>query len=141
MNTLPQPRQPRSWLTDHLPDAFTGFPAWLRPLTAHPLRLEEEISDGHYLVRAEIPGIDPAKDVDVSICDNRLTIRAERTERSQNGGRSEFSYGSFLRTVTLPPGADAEAVKAGYDNGILTVDVAVRESAAPEVRHIEVGRK
>ena len=46
----------------------------------HPIRLEEEITDGHYVVRAELPGIDPAKDVVITVCDNRLTIKAERSE-------------------------------------------------------------
>lgn len=131
MNNLPQPSHPRSWLSA-LSDA------WLHPTNGDTLRLEEEIADGHYLVRAEIPGIDPAKDVDVTVCDNRLTIKAERTERQQTGGRSEFSYGSFLRTITLPPGADADAIKATYDKGILTVDIAVPKQPAPEVRRVPV---
>lgn len=137
MNNLPQPHQSRSWLTE-LSEAFSGLPAWLRPMTADTLRLEEEVCDGHYLVHAEIPGIDPAKDVDVTVCDNRLTIKAERSERKQTGGRSEFSYGSFLRTITLPPGSDADNIKASYDKGILTVDIAVPKQAAPEVKHVTV---
>lgn len=131
MNNLPQPSHPRSWLSA-LSDA------WLHPTNGDTLRLEEEVADGHYLVRAEIPGIDPAKDVDVTVCDNRLTIKAERTERKQTGGRSEFSYGSFLRTITLPPGADADAIRASYDKGILTVDIAVPKQPVPEVRHVTV---
>ena len=48
------------------------------------------MEDGRYVVRAEIPGIDPAKDVDITVRDGRMTIKAERTEKKQAKGRSEF---------------------------------------------------
>lgn len=137
MTALPERR---SWLTE-LSDAFSGFPSWrgLHPFAdTHLIKLEEEVQDGHYLVRAELPGLDPVKDVDITLCDNRLTIKAERSERSETNGRSEFSYGSFMRTISLPPGADADDVKAHYDKGILTVDVAIPQKAASEVKHVHV---
>lgn len=105
---------------------------------AHLMRLEEETADGHYLIRAEIPGIDPAKDVNITVCDHELSIKAERTERAEANGRSEFRYGSFIRTVTLPSGANADDIRATYDKGILTVDVAVPEEARPAVKHIAI---
>ena len=82
------------------------------------------MEDGHYVLRAELPGIDPDKDVDTTVRDGRLTIKAERTEKKETKGRSEFSYGSFARSVTLPAGADEDDIKATYDKGILTVSVA-----------------
>jgi HSP20 family molecular chaperone IbpA len=121
---------------------FTGFPSWaasLRPLfDTHMIRIEDELADGHYLLRAELPGIDPDKDVDITVSNGQLTIKAERTEKKENKGRSEFSYGSFLRSVTLPAGANEEDIKATYDKGILTVDVAVPERAAPAEKHVPV---
>ena len=54
------------------------------------------------MIRAELPGIDPAKDVDITVTDGQLTIKAERSEKKESKGRSEFSYGSFMRSVTLP---------------------------------------
>ena len=57
-------RQPR-WLPD-LSEIFTGFPSWVGPRPSHLIRLEDEIEDGHYVVRAEMPGIDPANDGYVS---------------------------------------------------------------------------
>ena len=102
------------------------------------MRLEDEIQDGHYLLRAELPGIDPAKDVEITVRGGQLTIKAERTERKETKGRSEFSYGSFVRSVSLPAGANEENIKATYDKGILTVDVRVPEQAAPAEKHIEV---
>jgi len=146
MSDLPVRRQPRSWLPDVFDlwsDLWTGFPsrAGLRPLIdTHLIRLEEEMQGGHYLLRAELPGIDPAKDVDITVHDGQLTIKAERSEKKEAKGRSEFFYGSFSRSVTLPAGANEDDIKATYDKGILTVDVAVPEqaAAAPAEKHITV---
>lgn len=140
MSRLPARHRPRSLLADPA-ELFAGFPAWagFRPLfDTHRIRLEDEIEDGHYVVRAELPGLDPAKDVDITVHDGVLTIRAERSEKKESKGRSEFSYGSFVRSVTLPAGAEEDDVQARYDKGILTVSVAVPEHAAPAEKHIPV---
>jgi HSP20 family molecular chaperone IbpA len=101
------------------------------------MRLEDEVKDGRYEVRAEIPGVDPAKDIDITLRDGQLTIKAERSEKKEFDGRSEFSYGSFVRTVSLPTGADEDDVKATYDKGILTVSVAIAESK-PAEKHVPI---
>ena len=77
------------------------------------------------------------KDVDITVRDGLLTIKAERTEKKESEGRSEFSYGSFARSVTLPRGADEDAITASYDKGILTVSVPVAADKAAE-KHVEV---
>ncbi len=136
---LPERRRQRSLLPE-FSELFTGFPGWadLRSTLENRLiRLEDEIADGHYVVRAEIPGIDPAKDVDITVRDGRLTIKAERSEKTESHGRSEFSYGSFARSVTLPEGADEDDITASYDKGILTVSVPVSQ-ATPAEKHIAV---
>ncbi len=76
----------------------------------------EEFDDGGTLVvRAELPDVDPDKDVQVTTDDGMVHIRAHRqqkSERRQNRGcRSEFRYGDFEREITLPPGATAKDVK------------------------------
>jgi HSP20 family protein len=133
-------RQPRSWLADWS-DMWTDFASWagLGPVVgAHLIRLEDEMQDDHYLLRAELPGIDPAKDVDVTVQDGELVIKAEPSEKKETQGRSEFRYGSFTRSVTQPAGANEEDNKATNDTGILTVDVAVPKQAAAAEKHIEV---
>ncbi len=133
-------RQQRS-LFPEIADLFAGFPSFanIRPVfDARLIRLEDEITkDGRYEVRAEMTGVDPAKDVDITVHEGRLTIKAERTEKSESKGRSEFSYGSFERTVTLPQGADEDDIKATYDKGILTVSVGVPEPKKTE-KKIEI---
>ena len=110
----------------------------LRPVfDSHVIRLEDELTEGSYEVRAELPGVDPAKDVDITVRDGVLTIKAERTEKKESNGRSEFSYGSFMRSVTLPAGADEDGIKASYDKGILTVSVPLAE-AEPAEKHVAV---
>jgi HSP20 family protein len=136
---LPERRRQRSLLPE-FSELFTGFPGWadLRPTLENRLmRLEDEMADGHYVLRAEIPGIDPAKDVDITVRDGRLTIKAERSEKTESHGRSEFSYGSFVRSVTLPDGADEDGITASYDKGILTVSVPVSQATRAE-KHIAV---
>jgi HSP20 family protein len=139
MSKLPVQHRPRAFFPE-LSEIFEGFPSWasLRPvLGSHVLRVEDEMKDGNYELRAEIPGIDPAKDVDVTVRDGVLTVKAERTEKKESNGRSEFSYGSFVRSVTLPAGADQDAIKASYDKGILTVSVPVTEAQTAE-KHVVV---
>ena len=105
----------------------------------HLIRLEDEMQDGHYVLRAELPGMDPDKDLDITVSNGRLTIKAERSEKKETTGRSEFCYGSFTRSVALPAGANEDDIKATYDKGILTVDVAVPgKAAAAAEKHVAV---
>ena len=139
MSKLPAQQRPRSFFPE-LSELLEGFPSWatLRPAFGNRvIRVEDEMSDGNYEVRAEIPGVDPAKDVDITVRDGLLTIKAERTEKKESDGRSEFSYGSFARSVTLPRGADEDAITATYDKGILTVSVPLGADKAAE-KHVEV---
>jgi HSP20 family protein len=93
--------------------------------TGYPIRVEETTEGDTRVIRAELPGVDPEKDVSITVEDGYLTIRAQRTERTENresgSYRSEFRYGSFHRQVRLPRNARAEAVTASYRDGVLEV--------------------
>jgi HSP20 family protein len=94
----------------------------------------EEFRDGDTLVvRAEMPGIDPDKDVEITVADRMLHLRAERRSETKTedkkGYRSEFRYGSFSRSVRLPAGAGEDDVKASYNDGILEVRIPVDDNA------------
>lgn len=96
----------------------------LRPaLDLHSIRVEDRIEGDTYVLRAELPGIDVDNDLKITVHNGLLTIEAERKEEETEGGRSEFRYGSFARTVALPSGAREDGIDAEYDNGILTVRV------------------
>jgi HSP20 family molecular chaperone IbpA len=104
----------------------------LRPVTGHPMRLEDYIHDGTYVVRAELPGIDPEKDVEVTVSKGILTIRAERREEAIGKHHSEFHYGTFSRSVTLPASADEQHIDAVYGHGILEVTVKLADKGADQ---------
>ena len=102
----------------------------LRPITAHPMRVEDFVEDGKYVVKAELPGVDPEKDLEITVSDGVLTIKAERREESNGKHHSEFRYGTFSRSMTLPAGADEDHVEAFYGHGILEVTVKLAEKVA-----------
>ena len=82
----------------------------LRPYLAQPIRVEDFVADGRYVVRAELAGFDPEKEIDVTVGPGFLTIHAERSDESEGRHRSEFRYGKFTRTVALPADADSDDV-------------------------------
>jgi len=127
-----------------LPDMrrwFDTLPAWFTPFEA--MKLEESHTKDAYVVRAEMPGIDPDTEADVWIADGMLHIKAERTQEQRDekadSFRSEFSYGSFHRAVTLPKGAAADEVKATYKDGVLEVTVPIRP-ATETVAKVAINR-
>jgi HSP20 family protein len=109
-------------------DMLDWAPNFLEVDWENPRIRVEEYTDGNKLVvKAEMPGIDPDKDVQISLSDGRLRIEAERREEKENktrdGFRSEFRYGSFVRDIPMPLGAKRSDVKAIYKDGVLEVHV------------------
>lgn len=142
----------RNTLMRPLLDWPASFPTWpvgfwppkmelLGPSTG--IRIEEFDSDHHRVIRAEIPGIDPEKDVSLTVDDDVLNIditRERRAEKSESGQfRSEFSYGHLHRAVHLDGRAGADDVKATYRDGILEIRVKTN-GHHEEKRRIPVSR-
>jgi HSP20 family protein len=88
------------------------------------------------LVRVDMPGL-AADEIDVTVEDGLLTITGERREEDREEGkgfiRSEMTYGTFLRTIQLPNGADEDNVEAVVRNGVLEIRV--------PMQHREQGRR
>lgn len=118
-----------------LPETFPG---------ENRLRVEEYVEDGTMVIKAEMPGIDPEEDVEITVHDNTLRIRASREqkteERDKDHFRSEFQYGSFTRVLPLPAGASEQDVEANYRDGILEIHVPIRTEEA-EARKIPVRKE
>lgn len=122
-------------------EPWPSLARWLdSPLAARDLLKLEEFRDGDSLVvRAEIPGIDPQRDVEVVVSDGLMRIHAERKQETRSQGKdgyhSEFRYGAFTRVVPLPAGADGDDVSASYTDGILEVRLPVdaEQAAAKKV--------
>jgi HSP20 family protein len=95
--------------------------------------------DGAYVVRADVPGVDP-KDIELNMENGVLTLRGERKsefkEEKSNYHRVERITGSFYRRFTLPDTADSENISAKYANGVLEVRIPKQEKVLP--RRIEV---
>ena len=92
----------------------------------------------HYVLTADLPGIDPGS-VDIDIDGQLLTVRAQRTPRSQDGVTwlaRERQSGTYLRQLTLGQGIDTTSISANYDNGVLSIVIPVSEQAKP--RKVEV---
>jgi len=100
--------------------------------------------EGDLVIRTELPGLDPVKDVKVSFEDGAVVIEGERRQKEEIKEdayyRMETSYGAFTRRVPLPEGIDEATITAEYKDGVLQVVVpkAVAELKAPKVREIPV---
>ncbi|MEN3533632.1 Hsp20/alpha crystallin family protein [Microbispora sp. ZYX-F-249] len=102
------------------------------------IRVEDFVADGRYVLRAELPGIDPDKDLEVTVGHGVLNIRAEKTKEAKEPRRSEITYGAFSRSVTLPPTAREQDVTAAYRDGVLEVTVGLEEEHKTADRRIVV---
>src|SRR5215469_1658722 len=93
------------------------------------------------VVKADLPDVDP-KDLDIRVENNLLTIRGERKFEKQvneeNYLRVERSYGSFARSFTLASTVNADAIKADYQSGVLSLSIPKREEAKPKQIKVNV---
>jgi HSP20 family protein len=94
-----------------------------------------------YEITAELPGLD-AKNIEVKVSDNRLTIMGEKKEETEEKGKdrhvSERRYGSFIRSFALPKDVDAAQIEAQFANGVLTIKLPKSTAALKNERTIEI---
>ena len=129
---------------DRLFDDFTrGFPTFATLAGNGPTTLMPSVdvteTDKEIEITAELPGLEE-KDVQVNLSDNLLTIRGEKKAEKEQKDKSyrlvERSYGSFERTLQLPEGINADAIKANISKGVLKVTVP--KPAPAQAKKIEV---
>lgn len=115
------------------------FDEWMRMMPFRPMafphwreaedliRVEEFREDGALVIRADLPGIDPDSDAEVTVSGGMLHIDAERREeeKREEGAyvRREVRYGSVSRSLPLPEGVTEADISATYKDGILEVRV------------------
>jgi HSP20 family protein len=123
--------QPFSRDVDRLFDAFFGGERESRRWVPQMDLVEAE---DHFLLKADLPGL-AEDDVSIEVQDGTLTISGERKaehESSERGWyRIERSFGSFSRSLTLPDRADADAIAANFDRGVLEVRIPKPEERKP----------
>ncbi len=97
--------------------------------------------DKEWLVKADLPEV-KKEDVKVSVENGVLTITGERKfekeEKDKKYHRIERSYGTFLRSFTLPDGADGTKVNAEFKDGVLKVHLPKSEKAKPKAVEVKV---
>ncbi len=99
-------------------------------------------TEGEYQIKAEIPDV-KKEDVKVTVEDGVLTIQGERKHEKEEKGkkyhRVERSYGSFIRSFTLPDLVDEEGVKAEFKDGVLNLQLPKSVKAKPKAIEVTVG--
>jgi len=97
-----------------------------------------------YRISVEVPGA-KKEDVSVELDGNMLQlsgkVEQEKTEEGETLHRYERVFGSFSRTFTLPEDANCDAIKAEFNNGILSlkIDKKLQDDKAKSSRRIELG--
>jgi HSP20 family protein len=118
---------------DRLWDGFPRFPR-LRPAITVPAwpALDVFEKNGSLVVKADVPGM-TAKDIEVTMTEDGVTISGTRSEekevKEKDYYRCERSYGSFMRQVPLPAGADRDKAQANFKDGVLEVSFPLKEEA------------
>jgi HSP20 family protein len=104
-------------------------------------RVDIAETDEAFVIKAEIPEVNK-EDVKVTVDNGVLTIRGERKQEKEEKGkkfhRVERSYGSFVRSFTLPDNVDETKIKASFKDGMLNLQIQKTEKAKPKVIEVNV---
>ena len=111
-----------------------------RDLTTLP-KVDIKETKKEVLVSAELPGLE-AKDLDISITDDVLTLRGEKRQESkreeENYFHMECAYGAFNRSIPLPSEVESNNVKAEFKNGILKIALTKKPEEQRKAKKIEI---
>lgn len=130
-----------AWLTTR---NILDFPeSWFDSRGEAAIRVEEFEDGNQMVVRAELPGVNPDEDIEMTVSDGSLCIKVQRrketTHETKRHYRSEFQYGSYTRTLPLPAGATDTDVKAKYTDGVLEVRIPINGKQA-ESKKVAISR-
>ena len=135
-----------------LADLFRGFGipwafrSWMTAAPGRPYLPTTDVfaRNGDIVVRVELPGIDPRKDVTVTLEDGELTVKGERKQeeevKDEGYYRKESTFGYFERHVAVPEGTKESDIKATYSEGVLEIEIpkAVEPAVKPKAKPIPV---
>lgn len=132
-------REPRGEAADVFSRFDRMFEEWARMMPFRPtafqrwreaeelIRVEEFREDGTLVIRADLPGIDPDKDVELTVTDGILHIEAERREEEKHEEkgyvRQELRYGALSRALPLPGGTTEADITGTYKDGVLEIRI------------------
>ena len=145
MNRLEQPFRGGSSLQEQFNRIFgdgLGRVAEESNLTPWAPAVDIYETEHELVVKADLPDVNP-QDLDIRVENNILTIRGERKFENkvneENYLRVERAYGSFSRSFSLANSVKSDAIKADYQNGVLTLSIPKREEAKPKQIKVNVG--
>lgn len=140
-------------LRDEMMDFFDRFSRELSPFSGlgglselpnasyFTPKIEVKDEGKQYLVKAEVPGMSD-KDINISLKDNQLILEGEKKQETSGEEKgvyhSEFSYGSFYRSIPLSDDVDTENVNATYKDGILKITVGKKPEAERKSKKIPI---
>jgi HSP20 family protein len=126
MTTTPAVRRDGASLMSELMSWFGN------PPTQPEIRVEEYQEGERRIIRADLPGVDPRKDIALTVENGRLRLRGQRRAEEHDRYRTEIRYGSFERMLTLPADTEPEDITAEYVNGVLTVSMPAATQTTPQ---------
>jgi HSP20 family protein len=145
MNRLEQPFRGATTLQEQINRIFgegVGHTGMESNLTPWAPAVDIYETENELVVKADLPDVNP-QNLDIRVENNILTIRGERKFESKvnedNYLRIERAYGSFSRSFSLANSVKTEAIKADYQNGVLTLSLPKREEAKPKQIKVTVG--
>ena len=145
MNRWEQPLRGAATLQDQINRMFSegvGHAGQESNLTPWAPAVDIYETENELVVKADLPDVDP-QNLDIRVESNILTIRGERKFESKvkedNYLRIERAYGSFSRSFSLANSVNSDAIKADYQNGVLTLSLPKREEAKPKQIKVTVG--
>jgi HSP20 family molecular chaperone IbpA len=118
-------------------ESMFRFPRFVSEGLEMPFRPSMDVTrtDGELIVTAELPGMEPDKDVEITVDEDYLTIKGEKSEETEISEEDRYvherRYGKFVRRVPVPEGVSADKITADYTNGVLTVRVTLPEETKP----------
>lgn len=117
--------------SEEAPSGLTG--SWMPSMEAFE-------RDGHYIIRADLPGVDP-KEVELTYANDRLTLRGERKRSHETNEKgyhySETAFGRFERTLALPKGVEPDKITAKFENGVVEISLPMPQSSTARKVPIE----
>src|SRR5579864_2610000 len=144
MNRFEQPFRGASSLQEQINRVFhdvVGHAGEESNLTPWAPSVDIYETENELVVKADLPEVNP-QDLDIRVENNVLTIRGERKfdkkVNEDNYLRIERAYGSFSRSFSLATSVKSDAIKADYQNGVLTLSIPKREEAKPKQIKVNV---
>jgi HSP20 family protein len=129
---------------DPFHEMTTFTPSVARRLAPFTPQFDVKETKDAFVFKADLPGLEE-KNIEVSLCGNRLTVSGFREEEDRHEGENFFaeerSFGNFIRDFTLPDGVDGERVSADLKDGVLTLHIPKKPEHQPKKISVTVAEK